>query len=149
MLFILLHQHHTCSSISQGPPATKPSDTCTFIASYIVSYGRVWGLRFEVLTAALMKSSIFWEITPCSPLEVRRFLLHACLLPYSPTLKMEVTCSSEISVDLQRTTQHYIPEAIISLTSTGWTTEGSEFECRGQKNGDLYIHSHTPSWRSA
>jgi hypothetical protein len=35
---------------------------------------------FEVLTAAIMKSSIFWDITPCSPLKVnRRFvLLVAC-----------------------------------------------------------------------
>jgi hypothetical protein len=25
---------------------------------------------FEVLTAAVIKSSIFWDITPCSPLKV-------------------------------------------------------------------------------
>jgi hypothetical protein len=27
---------------------------------------------FEVLTAVVMKSSIFWDITPCSPLKVNR-----------------------------------------------------------------------------
>jgi hypothetical protein len=29
-------------------------------------------IAFEVLTAVFMKSSIFWDITPCSPLEVNR-----------------------------------------------------------------------------
>jgi hypothetical protein len=29
-------------------------------------------VRFEVLTAVVMKSSIFWDITPCSPLNVNR-----------------------------------------------------------------------------
>jgi hypothetical protein len=27
---------------------------------------------FEVLTAVVMKSTIFWDITPCSPLKVNR-----------------------------------------------------------------------------
>jgi hypothetical protein len=27
---------------------------------------------FEVLTAVVMKSSVFWDITPCSPLKVNR-----------------------------------------------------------------------------
>jgi hypothetical protein len=31
-------------------------------------------------------------------------------LAYSSTLKMVVTCSSEMSVDFQQTTQHYIPK---------------------------------------
>jgi hypothetical protein len=38
-----------------------------------------------------------------------RFMLASCLA-YSLTLKMEVTCFSETSVDFQRTTQRYIPE---------------------------------------
>jgi hypothetical protein len=38
-----------------------------------------------------MKSTIFWDITPCSPLSVNR-------------------CSSETLVDTQRTTWRYIPE---------------------------------------
>jgi hypothetical protein len=37
------------------------------------------------------------------------FMLVSCLT-YSATFKMEVTCSSERSVDFQRTTQRYIPE---------------------------------------
>jgi hypothetical protein len=76
---------------------------------------------FEVLTAVVMKSTIFWDITPCSPLSANRrfggirveerakqetsmkqiasrgcFTLVSCMA-HSSTLKMEATCSSEIS----------------------------------------------------
>jgi hypothetical protein len=38
-------------------------------------------IRFEVLTAVVVKSTIFWDITPCSPVKVnRRGLLATCLL---------------------------------------------------------------------
>jgi hypothetical protein len=42
-------------------------------------------------------------------------LLATCFMPvsflsYSATLKMEAICSSETSVEFQRTTQRYIPE---------------------------------------
>jgi hypothetical protein len=79
-----------------------------------------------------MKCSIFWDITPCSPFEVNQrfggtchlqllgqrisqallptcFMLVSCLV-YSSTLKMDVTCSSETTADIQQTTWHYIPE---------------------------------------
>jgi hypothetical protein len=88
---------------------------------------------FEVLTAVVMKSTIFWDIKPCSPLKVNRrfwrtyrlhfqgqriglarnqlyfppdFTLVSCSA-YSSTLKMEAICSSEATVDFQR---RYIPE---------------------------------------
>jgi hypothetical protein len=69
-----------------------------------------------------MKSSIFWDITPCSPLKADRlfggiYRLHlqqaftlVSYLAYSSTLKMEAICSSEISVGFQRTTRRYLPE---------------------------------------
>jgi hypothetical protein len=63
---------------------------------------------FEVLTEVVMKSYIFRRITPCSLLATC-FTLVSCLA-YSSTMKMEATCSSETSVDFQRTTRHYIPE---------------------------------------
>jgi hypothetical protein len=83
---------------------------------------------FEVLTAVLMKSTIFWDITPCSPLKDNRhfegtcrlYLQRALCLPHaftlvsclacSSTLKMKATRSSQTSVDFQRTTRRYIPE---------------------------------------
>jgi hypothetical protein len=80
---------------------------------------------FEFLTA-VVKRSVFWDITPCSPLKFNwrfertcrlclppllatRFSLVSCL-SYSLTLIMEAICSSEASVDLQRTPRRYIPE---------------------------------------
>jgi hypothetical protein len=84
-----------------------------------------------------MKSSVFWDETPCSQLKFkRRFggqyslylqrrsisqvarsmwqekqnISQISCLAYSSILKMEVTCSSEISVDFQRTTWRCIPE---------------------------------------
>jgi hypothetical protein len=94
---------------------------------------------FEVFTVVVMKSISFWDITPCSPFRGQRlfggtYRLHlqggrnnfskqaACssrchLLAcwflaeiISSSLKMEATCSSETSVDTQRTTRRYIPE---------------------------------------
>jgi hypothetical protein len=87
-----------------------------------------------------MKSSIFWDITPCSPLRVNEPFGGTCrlhlqnqrisqprnqnkdllatwftvvsFLTYSSTLKMEATCSFEMPVDFQRTTRRYIPEDI-------------------------------------
>jgi hypothetical protein len=61
---------------------------------------------FDVLTAVVTKSSISWDIMPCSPLKVSRCFGGTCLLAtlhhsgfllalFSLTLKMEVTCSSK------------------------------------------------------
>jgi hypothetical protein len=36
-------------------------------------------VRFEVLTAVVMKSFIFWDITPCIPLKVIRRFGGTCL----------------------------------------------------------------------
>jgi hypothetical protein len=68
-------------------------------------------------TRQWMKSSIFWDITPCSPLKVNKHfaLLATCfnagfLADYSSTLKMEAKYSSETSDDFQRTTRRYNSE---------------------------------------
>jgi hypothetical protein len=81
---------------------------------------------FEVLTPVVMKSTIFWDITPCSPLKVNRRFGWTYRLHYQSrrisqirnqreenskqSLKIEEICSSETSVDLQRTKRRYIPE---------------------------------------
>jgi hypothetical protein len=81
---------------------------------------------FQVLTEVVMKSSILWYITSCSPLNVNQRFGGTCPLhlqgiritcstlvshlPYSSTLKTEVTRPPETSVDFQRTTRRYIPE---------------------------------------
>jgi hypothetical protein len=75
-----------------------------------------------VLAAVIMKSTIFWDLMPCSPLKANRRFGGTYRLrlqdrrinkqdsAYSSTLKMEAICSSETSVGFQRTTQRYIPE---------------------------------------
>jgi hypothetical protein len=61
----------------------------------------------------IMKSSIFWDIKPHSPLKIKPsdFTLVSCSA-YFPTLKMEEKFSSETSVDFQRATLRYVPEDI-------------------------------------
>jgi hypothetical protein len=92
---------------------------------------------FETLSDHLacytrMKSTVVWFVTPCTANNVRFvggtyhhlqdwrvietsrallvtwFTLISCL-PYSWTLKMEATCSSETSVDFYRSTRRYNP----------------------------------------
>jgi hypothetical protein len=79
-------------------------------------------IGFEFLTAVVIKSSIFWDITPCSPLKVnRRFgetcrtLIATCfdtdfMLGLFFDLADEVKFSSETSVDDQRSILCYILE---------------------------------------
>jgi hypothetical protein len=97
---------------------------CRYIMIEIKSV--IFYVGFEVFTAVVMKSIIFWDMMPCSPLSYnRRFggtyrlhlqgLLATCLLAgfaelISLTLKMEAICSSETSVVTQRTTRRHIPE---------------------------------------
>jgi hypothetical protein len=57
-----------------------------------------------------VKSSLFWNITPCILHSVSYLHLAGCLI--ASALKMESTCSSETSVDFQQTTRRYIPEDI-------------------------------------
>jgi hypothetical protein len=77
--------------------------------------------RCEVLTAVFM-NPIFWDITLCNPLKINRRFWGTCrlqvtslCLPFffslacSTTLKIEVICYSETSVDFQQTTPRYIP----------------------------------------
>jgi hypothetical protein len=78
---------------------------------------------FEVLTAVVMKSTIFWDITSCSPLYFKRCFggtysqqlnggrISRAINKLVSRWQAEAICSSEKSVDIQRTTRRYIPEA--------------------------------------
>jgi hypothetical protein len=72
-------------------------------------------------TDYILKSSIFWDIKPCSSLKVKLhfgvtrirtcYLLHAVpYLAHSSTMKKEAICSSETLAVLQQTMRHYISE---------------------------------------
>jgi hypothetical protein len=61
-----------------------------------------------------MKCSVFWDITPCSPLKVDKvseehidFVVVSSVADASSFI-MGVTFCSERSVDFQRVTQHYM-----------------------------------------
>jgi hypothetical protein len=80
--------------------------------------------HYDVIRAAVMKSSAFWDTTPWRPLKVNRRFRGTCTLHLerwrvsqgetslacSLTKKMEVICYSETSVDFQRIKRYYIPE---------------------------------------
>jgi hypothetical protein len=83
-------------------------------------------LGSEVLTAVIMKSSVFRGVTPCSPSKFNRRFGGTCYVHLQgrkisrsrtqreasskQIVKMEPTCSFETSVDFQRTTWRYITE---------------------------------------
>jgi hypothetical protein len=93
---------------------------------------------YEILAAVVIKSSVFWVITPCSPPKINQCFRGTCRLHLqwwrrsqlrkqhearssSSVLKTQVTCS-ETSVDLQRTTRHSIPEYRTCLQCSVKTT---------------------------
>jgi hypothetical protein len=131
----------------------KPELTCSVIWDWL------WMMKLEnSLTTQFrtlyskwsdkMKNTVFWDITPFSPLKVTRCfgetyrlhlqgrrisraefcldLLWFCLTPafkllscsaYSFTLKMDATCSSEISGDFQLTTRRYTQETVLFIST--------------------------------
>jgi hypothetical protein len=69
-------------------------------------------LGFVALTAAIMTSSVFWNILPCSQTRSQlaaRFVL-VSYLAYFSTLRMGATYFSETSVDHRYTTRRYKPK---------------------------------------
>jgi hypothetical protein len=66
-------------------------------------------LLFKILFSNLNIYGPEMHVCPSFKIAIRHFLyfiLVSCLA-YSLTLKMEVTSSSEVSAECQRTTQHY------------------------------------------
>jgi hypothetical protein len=92
-------------------------------------------VRFEVLTAVAMKSSIFWDISLCSPLNVNRRFGGTCRFHLQgnqhkagskQSLQTCSTCSSETSADFQRNTRRDIPvDRTRHSTWYGWLERGT------------------------
>jgi hypothetical protein len=97
----------------------------SFTFTCIIRRNRVLNVGFEVFTSVVMKSTLFWDITPSSALKVNRSFgrilsspssgsntepikkpecsrYQAELLSYSSTLKMETTFAFETSVDYMK-----------------------------------------------
>jgi hypothetical protein len=62
-------------------------------------------MRFQVLTAASMKFKVFWDVLPCSQIDVDRRFRGACCLHHQGAER-----TSETSIDIDLTTWQYIPE---------------------------------------
>jgi hypothetical protein len=76
---------HYSSSVTSPPPPPplsshqdmgRPVQKCIAsvynCAVMFPNFDRNFNSGFELLTAVVMKSTIFWDITPCSPLSVNR-----------------------------------------------------------------------------
>jgi hypothetical protein len=63
-------------------------------------------MRFEVLTAS-MKMTAFWDIVPCSLVEVDRRFRGAYCLHHQIALLMEAVCTSEMLVFFKEATEGY------------------------------------------
>jgi hypothetical protein len=69
-----------------------------------------YDVRFQAVTAASMKFRVFWDVAPCSQVDVnRRFRGAYCLHPQI-ALMMEAVRISEKSININLTTRRYIPE---------------------------------------
>jgi hypothetical protein len=79
-------------------------------------------VRFQVLKASSMKMVVFWDVTPCSLVDVNRRFRGAYCLQHPDdgdskfmramiiTLIMEVGSTSETSVNFYHTTRRNSPE---------------------------------------
>jgi hypothetical protein len=54
-----------------GPLSAVPTGALQLNSQETISYD-ISLVGFQILTAVFMKSSIFWDITPCTPLKVNR-----------------------------------------------------------------------------
>jgi hypothetical protein len=66
-------------------------------------------LRFQVLTVASMKMTVFWDVAVCNFIEVGQCFRGVYCLHHQ-ALKMEAVSTSETSVNLYEITWHNIPE---------------------------------------
>jgi hypothetical protein len=89
-------------------------DTISISRYQYINNRTISPVRFEVLTAVVMKISVLWDITQCSPLKVNRriggshrfhlqgvlgtFSMLVSRLSHYSIMQIEVTCSSETSV---------------------------------------------------
>jgi hypothetical protein len=54
-------------------------------------------MEFEVLTAVIMKSSVFWDITPCSPVKTASVVSWSEFLATDPKVTGSITGPTRFS----------------------------------------------------
>jgi hypothetical protein len=67
-------------------------------------------VRFHDFSSASMKFRVFWDVAPCSKVDVDRRFRGAHCLHHQGVLMMEVALISETSANINLTTRRYIPE---------------------------------------
>jgi hypothetical protein len=65
---------------------------------------------FEVITAVSTKMGVFWDVTPCSLVEVYQRFRGPCCLHHEDALMMEAGWTSETLVNFYQTTRRNNPE---------------------------------------
>jgi hypothetical protein len=124
------------SNLTEKNPDTNSLSVCQEILCFFCNPKLHYHVETEVITAVVMTIFVFWNIAPCSSVNVswcfrgscrlhlqgRRvnqarnqheiaYFMLVCLLLGLPSIEnMEAKCSSESSVDFQRTIRRYIPE---------------------------------------
>jgi hypothetical protein len=108
-------------------------------------------VRFEVLTAVVMKSSIFWDITPCSPLKFSRhfggtYRLHLqgrricqASLPSDFTLISCSAYSSTLKMFIRNV--GWLPTGYKALSQRIVIFEPGRWSWLAARDPDLYRHS--------
>jgi hypothetical protein len=66
-------------------------------------------MRFQVLTAASMKFRVFWDVAPCSHIELDRRFRGAYCLHHQGGDRIEAVRTPETSVHFNMTTRRYVP----------------------------------------
>jgi hypothetical protein len=64
----------------EGEEAEEGTGGAGSVVSFVLKMSHYQFVGFEVLTAVFMKSSIFWDVTLCSPLKVNRRFGGTCRL---------------------------------------------------------------------
>jgi hypothetical protein len=73
-------------------------------------------VRFQVLTAAAgMSFRVFWDVAPCSRVEVNRRFRGAYCLHHGAALMMEAVHTSEMSMNFQRDYTALHPRRLLNL----------------------------------
>jgi hypothetical protein len=79
------------------------------------------------VTTSHLKTYVFWDITPCTPVKVNRLaasLILVSCLAWSSTLKMEAACSSETSLwepQILQLENWLVKRALINILLNGTT----------------------------
>jgi hypothetical protein len=99
----------------------------TWVAQARWQYGEVWVVGSEVLTAMVMKRSIFWDITLCSPLKVGWHFKGMWRWHVSP--KHRLTCNGLRSVISRKikllTVWAVLPSRFFFFSGVGLTSPGT------------------------